>query len=109
MDTPLDAAVPKAALTPPQGPAAPPAEAGGLRPFGYDIFRTAVGKFAPEAAVPVPGDYVLGPGDQLELQLYGNERQTVSLLVGRDGQVIKRYAPTDKPESLAADIAAALG
>ena len=29
-------------------------------------------------------------------------------LVGRDGQVIKRYAPTDKPEDLEADIAAAL-
>jgi glutathione peroxidase len=30
-------------------------------------------------------------------------------LVGRDGKVIKRYAPTDKPESLAADIEKALG
>ncbi len=30
-------------------------------------------------------------------------------LVGRDGRVIKRYAPNDKPESLAADIEAALG
>jgi glutathione peroxidase len=29
-------------------------------------------------------------------------------LVGRDGHVIRRYAPTDKPESLAADIEAAL-
>jgi len=29
-------------------------------------------------------------------------------LVGRDGQVIKRYAPTDKPESLKKDIEAAL-
>ncbi|MBC7729427.1 MAG: glutathione peroxidase [Microbacteriaceae bacterium] len=29
-------------------------------------------------------------------------------LVGRDGQVIKRYAPQDKPERLAADIEAAL-
>lgn len=31
------------------------------------------------------------------------------LLVGRDGQVIERFAPTDKPESLAKDIEAALG
>lgn len=29
-------------------------------------------------------------------------------LVGRDGRVIKRYAPTDKPESIETDIAAAL-
>lgn len=29
-------------------------------------------------------------------------------LVGKDGGVIKRYAPTDKPESIAADIEAAL-
>ena len=30
-------------------------------------------------------------------------------LVGRDGRVLKRYAPTDTPESLAGDIEAALG
>ena len=29
-------------------------------------------------------------------------------LVGKDGQVIKRYAPTDKPEGMAKDIDAAL-
>jgi glutathione peroxidase len=29
-------------------------------------------------------------------------------LVGRDGQVLKRYAPTDKPESITQDIEAAL-
>ena len=29
-------------------------------------------------------------------------------LVGRDGRVLKRYAPTDTPESMAADIEAAL-
>lgn len=30
-------------------------------------------------------------------------------LVGRDGKVLKRFAPTDKPESLVADIESALG
>jgi glutathione peroxidase len=30
-------------------------------------------------------------------------------LVGRDGKVLKRYAPTDTPESLAKDVEAALG
>ena len=30
-------------------------------------------------------------------------------LVGRDGKPVKRYAPTDKPESIAGDIEAALG
>jgi len=30
-------------------------------------------------------------------------------LVGKDGTVLKRFAPTDKPESLAGDIEAALG
>lgn len=30
-------------------------------------------------------------------------------LVGRDGRVLKRYAPADKPESLAGDIERALG
>jgi len=29
-------------------------------------------------------------------------------LVGRDGSVLKRYAPTDTPESLAKDIESAL-
>jgi glutathione peroxidase len=30
-------------------------------------------------------------------------------LIGRDGKVIKRYAPTDKPEDIEKDIVAALG
>jgi glutathione peroxidase len=30
-------------------------------------------------------------------------------LIGRDGEVIKRYAPTDKPEAIARDIEKALG
>jgi glutathione peroxidase len=30
-------------------------------------------------------------------------------LIGRDGNVVKRYAPTDKPESIETDIIKALG
>ncbi|MGO4221945.1 glutathione peroxidase [Lysobacter sp. TAF61] len=43
------------------------------------------------------------------LGLAGIKWNFTKFLVGRDGQVIKRYAPTDKPESIAKDIEAALG
>jgi glutathione peroxidase len=36
------------------------------------------------------------------------KRNFSKFLVGRDGKVLKRYAPTDTPESLAKDIEAAL-
>lgn len=36
------------------------------------------------------------------------KRNFTKFLVGRDGQVLKRYAPMDKPEKLASDIEAAL-
>lgn len=43
------------------------------------------------------------------LGLEGIKWNFTKFLVGRDGQVIKRYAPTDKPESMARDIEKALG
>ena len=43
------------------------------------------------------------------LGLDGIKWNFTKFLIGRDGKVIKRYAPTDKPGSLAADIEAALG
>ncbi len=59
----------------------------GLKPFGYDIFENPPSTFAPVTNVPVPADYVLGAGDQLEVQLYGNQNRSLTLEVGRDGQV----------------------
>jgi glutathione peroxidase len=38
----------------------------------------------------------------------GNKWNFTKFLIGRDGQVIKRYAPQDAPEKLAGDIEAAL-
>ena len=64
-----------------------PRTAADLKPFGYDVFRRIDADFEPEAAIPVPADYVLGPGDRLEVQLYGNEVGNYVLVVGRDGQV----------------------
>ncbi len=37
--------------------------------------------------VPLPADYVLGPGDELEVQLYGSQNLVYTLEVGRDGRV----------------------
>lgn len=58
-----------------------------LKPFGYDLFEGSPSTFAPVTDVPVPGDYVVGPGDVLDIQLYGNEPATYSLAVNRDGRV----------------------
>jgi polysaccharide export outer membrane protein len=37
--------------------------------------------------LPVPADYVLGPGDTLEVQLFGSQNQVFRLTVARDGHV----------------------
>jgi polysaccharide export outer membrane protein len=58
-----------------------------LRPFGYDLFDRPISTFAPATNVPVPADYVVGPGDELDVQLYGNRNANFKLLVGRDGRV----------------------
>lgn len=60
---------------------------GGLSHYGYDLFNEAPSTFAPVTEIPVPADYVMGPGDQLVVQLYGNATRTTRLLVGRDGVI----------------------
>jgi protein involved in polysaccharide export with SLBB domain len=60
----------------------------GLKPFGYDIFgKKPPSTFAPDTNVPVPSDYTIGPGDELDIQLYGNQNRTLKLIVGRDGTI----------------------
>jgi len=58
-----------------------------LKPFGYEMFRQAPTTFAQVSDVPVPGEYVVGPGDVLEVQLLGNSPDQFTLTVGRDGTV----------------------
>jgi polysaccharide export outer membrane protein len=57
-----------------------------LEPFGYDLFESKDGSgFEPMNTGPVPADYVLGPGDSIRVQLYGNENGIYEFEVTRDG------------------------
>jgi protein involved in polysaccharide export with SLBB domain len=58
-----------------------------LKPFGYDLFEGVPSTFAPVSDIQVPVDYIVGPGDTLDIQLYGNEPSRYELTVGRDGRV----------------------
>lgn len=58
-----------------------------LKPFGYDLFDRQISTFAPSTDVPVPANYIVGPGDQLSLELYGNKNAQLRLTVGRDGRI----------------------
>lgn len=58
-----------------------------LKPFGYDLFDNSASSLFPVLDVPVPADYVVGPGDVLQVQLFGNQNRETNLLVSRDGRV----------------------
>ena len=56
-----------------------------LRPFGYELFETGDSSFEPPQSGPVPPDYVLGPGDSVRVQLFGNANGIYEFEVTRDG------------------------
>ena len=56
-----------------------------LKPFGYEIFEPHEGSFDPPMTGPVPPDYVLGPGDTVKVQLFGNVNGIYEQEVTRDG------------------------
>jgi polysaccharide export outer membrane protein len=58
-----------------------------LKPFGYDLFEGVPSTFAPVSDIQVPIDYIVGPGDTLDIQLYGNEPASYELTVQRDGRI----------------------
>jgi len=58
-----------------------------LQPYGYDLFTSGPQGMAPVTSTPVPADYVVGPDDVLEVQLYGNQNYTLDLTVSRDGRI----------------------
>jgi len=72
-----------------------------LEPFGYELFGAIPANGEGDGAMrrrstfdakslsymPVPRDYVLGPGDSIRIQLWGNENDALTLAVQRDGTI----------------------
>lgn len=64
-----------------------PLGAQALKPFGYDLFEGMPSTFAPATDVPVPAEYIVGPGDTLQVQLIGTNKGRYALVVGREGRI----------------------
>jgi protein involved in polysaccharide export with SLBB domain len=63
-----------------------------LKPFGYSLFSTPEDmeegiSFAPSDNTPVPADYVMGPGDSINVHLYGNASNQFELFVNNEGAI----------------------
>ena len=59
-----------------------------LKRFGSSLFAGQPTTFAPVNDIPVPTDYLLGPGDQLNIEVYGNKSDSMSLVVDRNGRIL---------------------
>ena len=58
-----------------------------LQMFGYDLFAGAPTTFAPATDIPVPGEYIVGPGDNINLNLYGKTNSQLTVVVDREGKI----------------------
>jgi polysaccharide export outer membrane protein len=58
-----------------------------LEQFGYDLFAGTPTTFAPATDIPIPSDYIVGPGDNIQVQLFGKENAEYDLVVSREGQL----------------------
>jgi len=58
-----------------------------LKQFGYDLFAGTPTTFAPATDIPIPVEYIVGPGDNLQVQLFGKENAEYDLVVSREGKL----------------------
>ncbi len=58
-----------------------------LHVYGRQLFDEGPTTFAPMDRVPVPVDYLLGPGDQLLIRVWGKIDLDTSVTVDRNGQI----------------------
>ena len=59
----------------------------GKKVFGRDIFNNKSLTFEPQMNIATPQNYVLGPGDQLIVDIYGASQETQTLTVSPDGDI----------------------
>jgi protein involved in polysaccharide export with SLBB domain len=55
--------------------------------FGYNLFEGVPSTFAPLDRVPVPANYVIGPGDELLVRAWGQIDVDARVIVDRDGRI----------------------
>ena len=62
--------------------------------FGRDIFNNKRLSFEPQMNIATPQNYVVGPGDQLIIDIYGASQQSLQLTVSPDGDVtVPEFGP----------------
>ncbi len=55
--------------------------------FGRELFRSAPSTFAPADQIPASPDYILGPGDEVLLRIWGHTNENLRLTVDRSGSI----------------------
>lgn len=58
-----------------------------LEMYGYKFFSQAPSTFAPLTGTSVPADYVIGAGDELVVQIWGQVEATANVVVDRGGMI----------------------
>ena len=66
--------------------------------FGAELFQRVPSTFAPIQLAPVPPDYVIGPGDELRIRVWGQINSQSNVRVDRSGDI---YLPHVGPVHVA--------
>ena len=61
--------------------------AASLPAFGYNIFTYSPTTFEPSVNIPAPKNYVVGPGDEIVISLWGATQIVHKLTVAKDGSI----------------------
>lgn len=60
-----------------------------LKPFGYDLFNNDSSVLeANNVDAPIGNDYIIGPGDNLQINIWGGVNTSLDVTVDRDGKII---------------------